>query len=150
MKIAWAVLFAMMLAPAPGWAVLGEYENSIASDQQVMRGQVRAMPRQGYSLHEITGPGGAAVREFVSPAGRVFGVAWQGRFMPNLQQLLGSYFPQFQQAARSRLRNRSPRNPVVLRSDQVVIVSAGHMRSFNGIAYVPSLMPKNVTAEVVR
>jgi Protein of unknown function (DUF2844) len=150
MKTAWAVLFAMLLGAAPCWAVLGEYENSVATDQHVMRGQVRAIARQGYSLREITGPGNAVVREFVAPSGRVFGVAWQGQFMPNLKQLLGTYFTNFQKAATEQRRVRGPRQPVVLRSDEVVIVSGGHMRSFSGMAYVPSLVPQNVSREVVR
>jgi len=29
-------------------------------------------------------------------------------------------------------------------------VSGGHMRGFHGSAYVPSLLPKNVSAEEVR
>jgi hypothetical protein len=147
MKTAWAVLFALILGAAPGWAVLGEYENSIASDRQVMRGEVRTIAGEGYSLHQINAAGGAVVKEYVSPAGRVFGVSWQGPSMPNLQQLLGSYFTDFQQAARSQLRRRGP---VVLKTDKVVVVSGGHMRSFHGSAYVPSLMPKNLSAEVVR
>lgn len=147
MKTAWAVLFAMLLGATPGWAVLGEYENSVTSDQQVMRGQLRTVAGQGYSLHQITAAGGAVVKEYVSPAGRVFGISWQGPAMPNLQQLLGSYFSEFQQAARRQARRRGP---VVLRTDKVVIVSAGHMRAFQGSAYVPSLLPENVTAEVVR
>ena len=149
MKITLTVLFAVLLGCAPGWAVLGEYENSIGLDQQVMRGQVRAAARTGYSLHEISAPGGAVVREYVAPSGRVFGVSWQGPFMPDLKQLLGSYFTNFQRAARSS-RLHAPRNPVVLRSDKVVIMSFGHMRSFRGVAYVPSLVPQNVSAEVVR
>jgi Protein of unknown function (DUF2844) len=148
MKRAFAVLFAMALGAAPAWAVLGEYENSVASDQQVMRGELRTVAGQGYSLHQITAGGGAVVKEFVSPTGRVFGVSWHGPAMPNLQQLLGTYFPDFQKAARGNRMRR--RGPVVLKSDKVVIVSAGHMRSFQGLAYVPSLMPENVTAEVVR
>jgi Protein of unknown function (DUF2844) len=137
----------MILGAAPGWAVLGEYENSIASDQQVMRGEVQRVAKQGYALHQITGTNGAVVKEYVSPSGRVFGVSWQGPFMPNLQQLLGSYFTDFQQAAQHRVRKRGP---LVIKSDKVVIFSGGHMRSFRGIAYVPGLMPENVTAEVVR
>jgi hypothetical protein len=31
-----------------------------------------------------------------------------------------------------------------------VLVSGGHMRSFHGFAYVPGLMPANVTPEVLR
>jgi Protein of unknown function (DUF2844) len=150
MKIAMAVLFAMFLAATQSWAVLGENANSVETDRQMMRGEVRAVAAQGYSLRQINGPAGSQVKEFVSPDGRVFGVAWQGPFMPNLQQLLGSYFQQFQQVARSQTRLHGPRGPVVLRTDKVVIASGGHMRSFRGMAYVPSLLPKNVPAEVVR
>ena len=146
-KMAVTVLLAMMFAATPGWAVLGEYENSVASDQQVMRGQIRAIARQGYSLKEITAPNGAVVREFVSPAGLVFGVSWQGPRMPNLQQLLGSYFPQVEQASQARKRRGGP---LIVRTDKLVVVSAGHMRAFHGIAYAPDLLPKNVSAEVVR
>ena len=49
-------------------------------------------------MHEITTTTGV-VREFVSPGGAVFGVAWDGQFPPDLQQLLGPYYQQAQQAA---------------------------------------------------
>lgn len=147
MKTAWAVFFALILGAAPARAVLGEYENSVASDQKVMRGEVRTMAGEGYALHQITAAHGAVVKEYVSPDGRVFGISWQGPTLPNLEQLLGSYFTEFQQASERQVRKRGP---VVVRTDRVVIESGGHMRSFHGRAFVPSLMPKNLSAEVVR
>lgn len=147
MKTAFTFLLVWVLGAAPAWAVLGEYESSISLDQQVMRGEVRAMARQGYSVHQITGADRSVVREYVSPDGRVFGIAWQGPTMPNLQQLLGSYYAQWQQAGQSRTRQRGPR---VLRTDQLVVESGGHMRAFHGRAYLPGLLPKNLSAEVVR
>ncbi len=147
MKIALGVLVGMLLGIAPAWAVLGEYESSVALDQQSMRGEVRAVVRQGYALHQIAAGNRAVVNEYVSPKGVVFGISWQGPTMPNLQQLLGSYFGDFQQAAQSRTRRRGP---LVVKTDKVVIESGGHMRFFNGRAYVPSLLPANVTPEVVQ
>jgi hypothetical protein len=147
MKTALAVLSVLVLGTSPAWAVLGEYEASVASDQQDLRGEVRAIVREGYKVHQITSANRTVVKEYVSPAGLVFGISWQGPTMPNLQQLLGSHFAQFQQAAQSRVRRRGP---LVVRTDQLVVESGGHMRSFHGRAYVPSLLPKNISAEVVR
>ena len=147
MKTILALLLGFILGTAPAWAVLGEHEGSVGSDQQYLRGQIRAVARDGYSLQQITAKDGALVNEYVSPVGLVFGVSWQGPTMPNLQQLLGSYFAQFQQAAPSRARRRGP---LVVRTDQLVLESGGHMRSFHGRAYVPGLLPDNISAEVMR
>ena len=158
MRTVTAVMLVLILGSTPAWAVLGEYENSVASDQKVMHGEVRAIARQGYSVQEIKSGERTVVREYVSPSGLVFGVAWHGPAMPNLQQLLGSYFTEFQQmrgtydadssqTARSSARRRGP---IVVRTDKLVVESGGHMRSFHGRAFVPGLFPPNISAEVVQ
>jgi len=148
MKAIVAVFAVLVLGASPAWAVLGQYESSVNLDRQYLRGELREEVRQGYKLHEITSPDGSIVREYVSPAGLVFGIAWQARVMPNLQQLLGSYFTELQQAAQSKVRRRG--GPLVVRTDKLVLISGGHMRAFHGRAYVPSLLPKNLSAEAVR
>ena len=95
MKVSVAVLFALLLS-APSWAVLGQPEQSVTSDQQRMRGALRSTTGQGYTVHEIDAPDGMIVKEYVAPGGVVFGVSWRGPTMPDLQNLLGSYFPEFQ------------------------------------------------------
>lgn len=147
MKIFLGLLVVLLLGCVPGWAVLGQYENSVTIDQQRMRAQLRETPRQGYSIKELSAPDGRTIREYVSSAGLVFGVAWQGPTMPNLQQLLGSYFEQLQQAPRPR---RQRGGPLVVQGKDFVLVSGGHMRSFHGAAYAPNLLPAGVPAEVVR
>ncbi len=147
MKIFLSVFVVLLLASSSGWAVLGEYENSVATDQQRMHAQLREMSGQGYSIKQLSSLNGKVVREYVSPKGMVFGISWQSPTMPDLRQLLGSYFAQFQQAARSR---RQRGGPLVIRTKDFVLVSGGHMRAFHGVAYVPSLVPANVSAEVVR
>jgi Protein of unknown function (DUF2844) len=67
--------------------------------------------------------------------------------MPNLQQLTGSYFAQVKHAAQSRRRRGGP---LIIRAKDFVLFSGGHMRSFHGMAYVPSMLPAGVPAEVIR
>ncbi|MBZ5514013.1 MAG: DUF2844 domain-containing protein [Acidobacteriia bacterium] len=147
MKTVVGVLLALVLGAAPTWATLGEYEASVSSDQQYLRGKLQTTPRQGYTLHRIASADGTVVREYISPAGLVFGISWQSVTMPNLRQLMGSYYAQFQQASQSRVRRRGP---FVVRTDQLVVESGGHMRAFHGRAYVPNLLPKNIPPEVVQ
>jgi len=148
MKVLVTVFAAILLGSIPGWAVLGEYENSVASDQQHMHAQLRQVARQGYSIKQLTSANGKTVREYVSPGGMVFGVTWQGPTLPDLQQLLGSaYYGQLQQAAQTRKRRGGP---FIIKNKDFVLVSGGHMRWFHGAAYVPSLLPAGIAAEVVR
>ncbi len=149
-----SVLLAITFGSAMAWASLGDYENSVALDQKVMHGEVRAILKQGYSVQEITAGEQTIVREYVAPSGLVFGIAWHGPTMPNLQQLLGSYFGELQQArntpAISARLNVARRGPLVMHSDKLIVESGGHMRSFHGRAFVPALLPQGISAEVVQ
>jgi hypothetical protein len=144
-----AVLLILTLESAPVWAVLGEHEASVNSDRKAFRGEDRLEAREGYTVHRITAPDGTVVQEFVSPVGLVFGVTWQAGKMPNLQQLLGSSLAELQTALASQAR-RHGRGPLIVRTDNLVFASGGHMRSFHGYAYVPSLVPGNVSPEVLQ
>jgi hypothetical protein len=147
MKTALAVCSALFLAVAPAYAVLGESADSVHSDHERMRGQLISLVRDGYTLHQISAPDGTVVREYESPHGEIFGIAWQGPTMPNLAPLLGSHFAEFQQASRSSVRRRGP---VVVRVDQLVVESGGHLRAFHGRAYLINLLPDNVSQAVIR
>jgi hypothetical protein len=149
MRNLWSTLLIVLLGAAPGWAVLGEYASSIDLDQQVLRGERRELTGPGYRVHELTSPDGLVLREFVSPAGLVFGVTWQAPKMPNLQQVLGDHnMSELQQVLASRPRCHTGA-PLMVRTANLVFVSGGHMRSFHGYAYVPSLVPANVSAGVM-
>ncbi len=147
MKAFLTFLTAMVLGVSPAWAVLGQYASSVQSDQQQLHGELRTVSHDGFSVHEITSPDGTVIREYVAPSGLVFGVAWQGPTMPNLAELLGSYFQEFQQSAKSAPRKRGPVN---LHTDHLVVEAGGHLRAFHGRAYLPSLLPHNVPETAVR
>jgi len=142
-----ALLAALFMFSDSAWAVLGESVRSVQADQQRLRGEVLALARQGYAIHQIKAADGNVVREYVSQEGMVFGVSWQGMTMPDLHALLGSYFPEFQQAIQSPHRRRGP---LAVRTEHVVVESGGHMRNFHGRAYVPGLVPANLTQAVVQ
>jgi Protein of unknown function (DUF2844) len=146
MKVVSMVLLSALLATAPAWAVLGERLPSVQSDLARMHGELRAKSYQGYSVQQITAPDGTVVKEYVSPYGIVFGVSWQAAAMPDLSQLLGSYFPEFQKASRSPVRRRA----FTVKSNQLVVESGGHLRSFHGRAYVPSLVPSDLSPAVIQ
>jgi len=147
MKTTLRILLVLMMGALPAWAALGEYEGSVSLDQQVLRGEIREVAQTGYKYHQIITPEGAVIREYVSTEGKVFAISWHARFIPNLPQLLGSYFPRVQQAAQARV-GRS--GPLVIQTGDFVYFSGGRMMNYHGSAYVPGLLPKNVTAEVVR
>ena len=148
MRTLGGVLLILILGAAPAWAVLGEPESSVSADGQVLRGQIRDEVHEGYRLHQITDASGAVVREYVSPSGKIFGISWQGAFVPNMRQLLGTYFTYLQQYAQTQTGRHG--GPLIIQKDDFVFSSGGHMRSFHGRAYVPSLLPTNLSAEVVQ
>lgn len=148
MRTFWGVLLVLALGAAPGWATLGELESSVSADQRFLRGQDREEVHPGYKLHLITDSSGAVVREYVSPSGKVFGISWQGPYVPNMQQLLGSYFTYLQQHAQAQTGRHG--GPLVIQRENFVFASGGHMRSSHGRAYVPSLLPTNLSPEVVQ
>jgi len=142
------VLFMLMLGAPTLIGALGEPESSVSADRQFLRGQVREEVHPGFRLHQITNANGAVIREYVSPAGKVFGVSWQGPYVPNMRRLLGSYFTYLQQYAQAQTGRHG--GPLIIQKDNFVFTSGGHMRSYRGRAYVPSLLPTNLTPEVVQ
>ncbi|HEV2351873.1 MAG TPA: DUF2844 domain-containing protein [Terriglobia bacterium] len=149
MKSTFKIFLVLMLGNIQAWAKLGQYESSVSLDQKQTRSQDHVQVLQAYKVHQLTTANGAIVREFVSPQGLVFGVGWQGPFMPDLQQLLGSYASNLQTTspAESQVRRR---RGLIVKSKDFVFVSGGHMRFWKGHAYVPSLLPTNVSPEVVQ
>lgn len=135
-------LLALVL-PLTAWAALGGHATSVQADQAKMKAAVRpGSSLAQYSVHEFQTPDGITIKEFVTNSGTVFAVSWQGPFMPDLQQLLGQYFSNYVNAARSK---RGGHHQLTLSQPGLVIHSQGHMRAFSGQAYLPSKLPAGVT-----
>lgn len=87
---------------------------------------------------------GTIVREFVSASGVVFAVIWSGPVMPDFGTVLGSSITVFNSEA-SLARTSGRRGGTLgVHAQGLVVVSAGHMRSYHGYAYLESLVPAGI------
>lgn len=143
-------LFAMLALPFPLLASLGSDVTSVQADQAKMQGTLRTTSSDSYTLHEIQGSTGVAVKEYVSPSGKVFAVTWRGPFHPDLRQLLGSYYDQYVEGVQSQRSRGRNHGPLLIEEPGLVVQISGHMRSFMGKAYVPQMIPAGVHAEDLR
>jgi hypothetical protein len=147
------LLLSSMYLPIRASAALGGDVGSVVTDQQQMKATRAVRANTRYTVHEITTPYGTIVREYVSPDGKVFGVAWRGPFLPDLQQILGSYYGQFvqgSQEARAAQPRRSRNVPLTVEQPELVLHSGGRMRAYAGHAYVPGMIPQGVAAQEIR
>jgi hypothetical protein len=142
------MMLALVLSAAPGYAALGGDEASVGADQAQLKARVlRIVRAQNYDVHEIQASTGTVVREYVSSAGHVFAVAFQGPAVPNMKQLLGSYYDQYQRAAQAR---GVTHGPLIIKEPGLVVQISGRMRALTGRAYLPEAIPAGVTTEAIR
>jgi hypothetical protein len=146
-KFGWPVWVMFLTVASPALAGLGGDAASIEADRVQMKASSRMIANQAYTVHEIQTPAGTKIREYLSPAGQVFGVTWEGPFMPDLQQLFGASYSIYQDAARNR-QNR--RGPFAVEHPALVAHSGGHMRFFKGQAYIPQLVPSGVSVDEIK
>jgi len=147
--ILFSIQFVLVLAisPVAAFGALGGNVASIQADQVKMKATVRvARTETSYTVHEIQTPTGTSVREFVGRNGTVFAVAWKGSVVPDLRQVLGSYFASFTQSAKVKGLGH---NHLLIRQPGFVIHASGHTRAFSGSAYVPGLLPPGVSAQEI-
>src|SRR6266853_5931277 len=128
--------FALLLAlaiPAQVFASLGGSVSTVEADRvQTKSALVRSQRIDRYSVHELLSPTGTTVREYYGSNGVVFGVAWDGEWPPDLRQLLGTYFDQYQRGVQSARRVARSRGRLAIDNNGLVVQSAGHTRSFSG------------------
>jgi hypothetical protein len=149
LKAALSASLGLIMAITPAWATLGQSEATVTSDQLQMKSERRVQVLQDYKVHELTTANGATVREYVSPQGSVFGVTWQGRSTPDMNQLLGTYINNLQTATPAQVKI-VPRRGMSVKTKDFVYSNFCRMRTCQGSAYVPSLIPSNVSVEVLR
>jgi len=130
------------LLPCLASAALGEPEASVAADGVQLQGSIAASNQGAYRLHEIQLPSGTLVREYAGLDGSVFAVTWHGPYVPNLRQLLGRYFDEYVAAAKAPTADH---HHLQVRQEDLVVESSGHMRAFNGRAYLPQAIPGGVS-----
>jgi hypothetical protein len=146
MGTARAIFIASCVLSMPAHATLGQGVSTVASDSTWMRAIAHTVTQQsGYAVHRITLPSGTVVREYVSPGGIVFGVAWEGPTLPDLKSILGAAFDQYVAATATRRAS-----PVAVSTSNLVVFSGGHLRAFAGHAWLPLAVPDGVDIGVIQ
>jgi len=130
-------------------AALGESVDSVESDREALsavRGAITV--HTGYTVHQVDSDS-TSVREYVSPSGIVFAIAWNGLVHPDLTQLLGTYAGEYE-----RDLEQAPREPgrrsLLVKTNEVVVEKWGHMRNLRGRAYIPTLIPSGVSVDEIK
>jgi len=109
-----------------------------------------ASSSSSYSVRSTAYSTGTQVREYIGAGGAVFGIAWNGPRMPDLQTLLGNYFPQYASGVKAQRAARHARGPVAVEQSDLVVHSGGHMGSFFGQAWLPSALPAGITGADIK
>jgi hypothetical protein len=141
-----ALLFVAIL-PQVAAAALGGPETSIAEEAQRLNVSVKSTELNHYRVHEMQMPSGTVVREFAGTGGTVFAVAWSGPTIPNLREALGQYFAAYVSAAQSK--RAGSHTHLEIRQNGWVMQSNGHMRSFQGRAYLPQALPAGMAVDEI-
>jgi hypothetical protein len=150
MKVSRFLLALIALCAATNvFAALGGTVQSVQEDRQVLSATYASSISGVLTVHTLERPGGAIVREFSDHSGRVVGVAWTGKSMPNLQQILGStYFSRLSEKNQSSGRRIASHRMLVIAEPDLVIESQGTMHTgFTGRAYLTSALAAGATPE---
>jgi Protein of unknown function (DUF2844) len=142
-----AVLALCLCITGSARAELGGNAATVQNDQQALKGTQQVVHGAGYDAYEIKTPAGASVREYVAQNGKVFAIGWSSPGHPDMRQLLGTYFEQYQQALQAP---RHGRGPLSVHQPGLVVELGGHPRAFVGRVYVPGLLPAGVDPEKIR
>jgi hypothetical protein len=142
-------LLAVLVSGQGADAALGGNAESINADRSVLRaGHHTATSHGGYTVEEIVADA-TTVREYVTPSGVVFGLAWNGYTHPDLTQLLGTYWGEYSTARRQAVRKTGSRRQQ-LATGRMIVETWGHMRNLQGRAYLPSLIPTGVSSDDIK
>lgn len=105
---------------------------------------VSAGATPGYTTQVVELISGTIVHEFVSASGVVFAVNWLGPVLPDFGTVLGSSIDVFNSEAHLARTSGKRGGALGVQSQGLVVLSAGHMRSFHGYAYLEALVPAGV------
>ncbi len=141
MKVFPSVMMILYLSAMPAFAALGGDAASIDTDVAQMRASRGVEQTDAYTVHQLKTQSGTMVREYLSPSGKVFAVSWQGQFVPDMQQLLGTYFDKYSAAVKANKEAHIGRHPLDLQLPGLAVQMNGYARNFHFRAYIPQQVP---------
>jgi hypothetical protein len=140
----------VLASPAFGYAALGDGALSVQMDQARMMASRVASTSGNYTVQQMVLDTGTVVKEYLSAAGTVFAVSWQGPQMPDVQALLGNYVQTAAYGTATFRAAHGGTGPVSLASSALVVQSGGHMGAYVGRAYIPGAVPSGVNVKDIQ
>jgi hypothetical protein len=136
----------------PGGGTAGAAQSVMRSaSSAASSASTSASASTSYTVRETTLGNSTVVREYLAADGSVFGIAWRGPQMPDLNDLLGSYFPQYVAGVKAvRAARGGGRGPVSVDQSGLVVRSGGHMGAFSGQAWLPPALPAGVSGSDIQ
>ena len=135
-----AFMLVAAMIPLSASASLGGDMESVQADQADMNASQRiSEASENYTVYELQTPTGTTVKEYLSLQGTVFAIVWQGPSLPNLRQLMGTYFTQYTEAAKTQ---HAGHGHLEIQLPDLVVESNGRARAFFGRAYLPKGLPQ--------
>ena len=132
-------LLAALLATTLGcsWASLGGSAVAVGARARAEQAQAVSTGLASYTDVQTTLASGTVVHQYLDGNGTVFAVSWSGPFPPDLKEILGSAFD----AMTAQMGKSVRAGQVSVRQPDLVIISGGHMGSFQGQAWLPGKLP---------
>ena len=143
-------MFFILLRPNILWAGLGQTSASIDQDHQVFQAKTRTQKMQTYyTVYELKRDG-LTLKEFEDKNGKIFALSWVGISHPDLSNLLGEYFYDYQNALVQVRPTPGHRRFGKFQGKNIVIEKSGLMGQSHGRAYLPQAIPKNVSLDEIQ
>jgi len=140
-------------ATSTSLAGIGDRETAIEGDSVAL---IASLPqllhnRGPYKVYEIAKNNQTlTLREYTTQDGIVFGVAWEGKFHPNLDQILGAYWSEYHTHLENNPKPKGHRAHFDHTSEHIKVIKYGHMGWVQGKAYAPELFPAGVNADEIK
>jgi hypothetical protein len=149
--VRWTLAALAAVATGSTYAALGEPAASVHGES-VRYAASLTQGRVGLAqVHTLSHTDGSRVRQYSGADGSVFAVAWSTRTKPRLNELLGTHFAAYVQAAQKELSKRpGVRHALVVQVGDLVVESSGHGNAFFGRAYLRSRLPATARSETWR
>ncbi|MBB5192866.1 hypothetical protein HNQ50_003620 [Silvimonas terrae] len=141
----------LLAVPCLAHAVLGGAPTSASTAQSKFKASVKAgasvSSNAAFTVNTLETSQGTTITEYIGTDGNVFAVSWQGPQLPDLNALLGSYFPQLVSNNTTRHAGHTPN---LVNNSDLVVQSGGRPLAYRGRAWVPAMLPAGVTTDQIQ
>ena len=148
------MLFLSLLQGALAYAALGSSPSDFGGTPLKTKLAARSLAAANtsdstavYTVSQSTLDSGTIVREYADANNIVFAVSWNGPNLPDLRTLLGDKFTVM--TSNAAKHTKAGHSQLAVNQSDVVIVSNGHMRAFEGRAWIPSALPAGFDTNII-